>query len=108
VCSYVSLREGATLKVIELSKILEALNSHAPKGIGVFSLSKETKLAPQTLRKYLAKYTDYFVKLPNTQSYQINRFGKFKGSVDDILQHYEQEVESKKRNKWLFPVLGTL
>lgn len=90
------------MKISELTKILETLNSHAPKGVGVFSISKETSLDPQTLREYLAKYKDYFVKLPNEQSYQINRFGKFKGSVDDIIQHYENELDSKKSSSnWL-------
>jgi len=90
------------LKVLELSKILETLDSHAPKGVGVFSISKETCLDPQTLREYLSKYKDYFVKLPNEQSYQINRFGKFKGSVEEIIQYHEKELESvKSSSNWL-------
>ena len=90
------------MKVSELSKILATLNSHTPKGVGVFSISKETSLDPQTLRVYLSKYKDYFVQLPNEQSYQINRFGKFKGSVDEMIQHYEKELESQKpRSNWL-------
>jgi len=94
------------LKVSELSKILEALDSQAPKGVGVFSISKETTLDPQTLREYLSKYKDYFVQLPNEQSYQINRFGKFKGSVDEIIQHYEKELESQKSSSnWLLYLL---
>ncbi|OKY25236.1 hypothetical protein [Thalassotalea sp. PP2-459] len=94
------------MKVSELSKILETLNSHTPKGVGVFSISKETALDPQTLREYLSKYTDYFVQLPNEQSYQINRFGKFKGSIDDMIQHYEKELESQKPNSnWLLYLL---
>ena len=95
------------MKISELTKILETLDSRAPKGVGVFSISKETSLDPQTLRKYLAKYKDYFVKLPNEQSYQINRFGKFKGSVDDIIQHYEKELDSKKSSSnWLLYFLS--
>ena len=99
---YVTLKDGSILKVLELTKILETLDSHAPKGVGVFSISKETTLDPQTLREYLSKYKDYFVKLPNEQSYQINRFGKFKGSVEEIIQHHEKELEStKSSSNWL-------
>ena len=94
------------MKVSELSKILEALDSHTPKGVGVFSISKETTIDPQILREYLSKYKDYFVQLPNEQSYQINRFGKFKGSVDKIIQHYEKEIESQKSSSnWLLYLL---
>ena len=90
------------MKVCELTKILNALNSHAPKGVGVFSISKETSIDPQVLREYFSKYTDYFFQIPNEQSYQINRFGKFKGSVEEIIQDYEKELESaKSNNNWL-------
>jgi hypothetical protein len=98
--------DGSIFKVSELSKILATLNSHTPKGVGVFSLSKETRLDPQTLREYLSKYKDYFVQLPNEQSYQINRFGKLKGSVDEMIQHYEKELEaSQPSNNWLLYIL---
>jgi len=90
------------LKALELAKILETLDSHAPKGVGIFSISKETTLDPQTLREYLSKYKDYFVKLPNEQSYQINRFGKFEGSIEKIIQNHEKELEfTKNSTTWL-------
>lgn len=96
--------DGAILKVCELTKILNALNSHTPKGVGVFSISKETSLEPQNLRRYLSKYTDYFVQLPNEHLYQINRFGKFKGSIDEMIQDYEELLNSQKasNNRMLY------
>jgi len=92
------------LKVSELSKILEVLGSHAPKDVGVFSIANETGLAPQAIREYLSKYKDYFVQLPNEQSYQVNRFGKFGGCVDVMIQHYKKDQESQKfsSNWWLY------
>ena len=83
------------MTVSELSKILKSLNSHSPKGVGVFAVAKETGLAPQTIREYLSKYRDYFVSLPDEQTYQINRFGKFEGSIDEIIKHYEKTIKSK-------------
>jgi len=98
--------DGCILTTSELAKILEALQTSQPKGVGVFSISRVTKIDPQTIREYLSKYTDYFVQLPNEQSYQINRFGKFKGSVDAIIQHYEKELETKRSsNNWLIYLL---
>jgi len=90
------------LKIDELSQILTTLEAHAPKGVGVFTLAKATKITAFTLRKYLTKYSDYFVKLPEEQSYQINRFGQFKGSIEDMVQHYEKELADKKSsNNWI-------
>jgi len=94
------------LKLDDLSLILATLEAHAPKGVGIFTLAKETKLTAFTLRKYLAKYSDYFVKLPEEQSYQINRFGQFKGSTDEIIQHYEKTLADKKSgNNWIIYIL---
>jgi len=39
------------LKIDELSQILTTLEAHAPKGVGVFTLAKATKITAFTLRK---------------------------------------------------------
>lgn len=97
---------GSNLKSNELSKILVALHTNHPKGVGVFSISKQTNVAPKIIREYFSKYPDYFVQLPNERLFQINRFGKFKGSVGEILKHYERDLEAKKStSNWLVYLL---
>jgi hypothetical protein len=94
------------LKVSELSNTLELLKTNYPKGLGVFSISKEADIEPQTLREYRSKYNGYFVQLPNEQSYQINRFGKFKDSTQEMILDYENELKAKKSNSnWLLYLL---
>ena len=92
-----TLNEGTIfLKASELAKILHVLNSHSPQGVGVFCLARETSLEPHVLRQYLSKHTDYFVQLPNEQSYQINRFGECKGSIEAMVKNHEKALTSQK------------
>ena len=80
----------------ELHKILDVLEENYPNGVGIFSLSQKTNIEPQNLREYLAKYQDYFVSLAEKQSYGINRFGRFKGSLPDMLEDHKTYLKREK------------
>ncbi len=81
----------------ELRKILDLLENSKPGGLGELSIATLTEIKPQALRKYLKKYPDYFVQLPKSKAYVLNRFGKFKGSAENMLQHYKQQQENHVR-----------
>lgn len=86
------------MKVSELTKILTCLQSHAPQGVGVFTIANETSIAPQSIRRYLRDHKDYFVQLPKEQLFQVNRFGPFKGDVEQMVEHYESAIQKKQSN----------
>ncbi len=94
----------------ELEKILQVMILDKRKGIGVLSLSNLTGVSSVKLRAYLASNRDYFVKIPESKTYAINQFGKFKGSSSAILKDHEQRLSrSHYARFWLlyFVIIAT-
>ncbi|NRA85697.1 MAG: hypothetical protein HRU22_18550 [Gammaproteobacteria bacterium] len=92
----------------QLQLILNSINLASPKGVGIFALSKETAIDNQTLRNFLKNNPDYFVKLPKQSSYQLNRFGKFKGSVGLMLHDFNAKQQPQLlTNNWLLIIILT-
>ena len=85
----------------ELENILNVMESKKPKGIGVHSLSTHTGIDPQTLRKYLMKNNDYFVQLPESKTFTVNSYGKFKGSHSEILSFHEHASTKKPSSNFV-------
>ena len=78
----------------EFKSILIILEQHQPKGVGIFSLSKKTNIDANRLRKFLQGHDEYFVSLPESQTYGLNRFGQFKGITESMINHYQDELKS--------------
>ena len=89
------------MKVHELKSILTVLAPNKRRGLGVFTLAEQTDLKPATLRKYLNKHQNYFVKIPNSQLYTINRHGDGKGDITQISAHYNARLNKQKRDQYL-------
>lgn len=87
----------------ELKSILFILKNKTLKGVGIFTLSNETKIPPYDLRQYLSKYSDYFVNISDKHKFKINRFGRFKGDIDDILEFHQVELE-KESSKYFWVI----
>ena len=85
----------------ELENILDVMESKKPKGIGVRSLSTLTGIDPQSLRKYLIKNNDYFVQLPESKTFTVNRYGKFKGSHSEMLSFHKQSLTNKSSSNFV-------
>lgn len=85
----------------ELEKILQVMASDKRKGFGVFSLSNHTGISASKLRTYLASNRDYFVKIPETATYTINSFGKFKGCSLAMLKDHKQQLSRSRYSKLL-------
>ncbi|MBC3767114.1 hypothetical protein [Neptunicella marina] len=94
------------MKARELEKILSVLNTYSPKGVGIFTLAKETQIGPNNLRNFLTQYPEYFVQLPDEPLYQINRFGQFHGDKRLMLEyHQKQFCLPKAHSSWLLFML---
>lgn len=85
----------------ELASILEVLQENQPSGLGVFSLSEKTEIAPNKLRECIAKHPDFFVLLPEANTYAINRFGKYKGSIQKMRQQHDANISKKSSNDFV-------
>jgi len=92
----------------QLKQMLQTLKNQYPKGLSTFELSKKSTLSLQDTRKRLTQYDDYVVILNDGKGYQLNKFGKFKGDVDSMIEDYEQLIAPKESNNYLlWFMLGT-
>ncbi len=90
------------LQIEESKRVLYALEDAGPSGKGMMVLSNECGIDLEKLRDYLQAEQDYFVQLDGGPSYTLNRFGRFRGSVEAMVAHLrEQESEKKGRRQLL-------
>lgn len=85
-----------------MESILQVL-AQQPSGVGIFSIAKQTGIQPVQLRQYFTQHKNYFVQLPQSQRFTINRFADGKGATSTILTRYEKSIEKKKsENFWYY------
>lgn len=85
----------------ELAKIIECVTNSGAKGISLVSLASQSGIDLQSLNKYLTKHSDYFVQLPNSKRFKLNRFGRFKGDTSEMLKHHEQSLKTNQSSNFL-------
>ncbi|QBF82115.1 hypothetical protein EXU30_04895 [Shewanella maritima] len=90
----------------QLTAILQILEAEQPKGVGISNLSKKSGVESYHLRKYLAKYKDYFTQLPDSKAYTINNFGRFKGSSVAMIEHHKQQSEQNQSSNFSWYLLA--
>jgi hypothetical protein len=66
-------------------RVIESVANYGKSGCGIISLANETNIPQSTLRDFLSTNLDFFCKINSESKYAINSFGKYKGSVDDML-----------------------
>lgn len=91
----------SNLTECELEKILQVMSADKRKGFGVLSLSNLTGVSASRLRTYLASNQDYFVKIPETATYTINSFGKFKGCSLAMIKDHKQQLSRSRFSMFL-------
>lgn len=79
------------MEIEEARVIFNSISRCDKQGIGVITLSNETGIPQSTLRKYLLNHIAFFAKVGNSAKYTINRFSKYKGSVESMLIDLEKE-----------------
>lgn len=84
----------------ELTQIIACLEKSDTKGMSLVSLASASGIDSQSLYSYLSKYPDYFVQLPESKTYKINRFGRFKGDSAKILKHHEESLQNKRSSNF--------
>lgn len=90
------------MKKHELQSILQTLESHRHKGLGVYSISRQTDIKPSKLRQYFKANQNYFVQLTESRRYTINRFGEGKGNITKILEHFDTGLMKKNRDEFFY------
>lgn len=85
----------------EFTQILDCMEKPGPKGMSLASLAGESGIDIQSLKKYLAQFPDYFVQLPESRRYKVNRFGRFKGDVSRMLKNHEKTLQTKRSSYFL-------
>jgi predicted nucleic acid-binding Zn ribbon protein len=87
---------------------LEALDSHDDSGCGVITLSLETGISQQSLRKVFRKHKKYCISLNGISTFKLNKLTEENGSVDKMIRSIEQQkVEDRVSNALLLAfVLG--
>lgn len=85
----------------ELTQIMACMEKSGTRGISLVSLASASGIDSQTLHSYLSGYPDYFVQLPESKTFKINRFGRFKGDSAKILQHHEKSLQKKCSSNYL-------
>jgi hypothetical protein len=91
----------------ELAQIITCMEKSGTKGISLVALAHSSGIDSQSLHKYLSEYSDYFVQLPESKTYKINSFGRFKGDSAKILQHHEKSLKNQRvSNSFVFFILS--
>ncbi|MCH1926782.1 hypothetical protein L9G74_18030 [Shewanella sp. C32] len=87
----------------ELEQVLRVLHANSPKGVDLERLAKASDISVKRLQQFIKSHREYFVIMPDSDRYQINRFGQLKGNISAIVQHYQQRhVKSKKTGNWIW------
>ena len=83
----------------QTKQILETVASHGKSGCGIITLANETNISQSQLREFLDSNNDFFCQLNNKSTYALNAFGKYKGSVEAMLQSVSERNEKTKLNQ---------
>ena len=83
---------------MDTRKILEALASYGENGCGIISLSLDTGLNQQTLRRFLRKHKEYCVPLIGESKHRLNQLTEENDSVEKIIDSIEQQQAKEKVN----------
>ncbi|QSX33408.1 hypothetical protein JYB87_17085 [Shewanella avicenniae] len=99
------------LSVYEMEQLLKVLDANAEKGLSLAQLAATTDIPVSRLQQFTKAHREYFVIMPDSDSYQLNRFGQLKGNIDAMLRHYQQR-QTKKKTKpsswiWLAVIFTT-
>lgn len=78
----------------DAKRVINAVAKHGKSGCGIIFLGNENNIPQSILRDFLSKHLDFFCKINSESRYAINSFGKYKGSVDNMLR-----VLRKKQSK---------
>lgn len=89
------------MEIETATKILRKIESHGKSGCGVSSIASSTDVGPSEIREFLSEHPDMVIKSSTKPTYTINRFGPYKGSVDNML---DSMVKTSKTNHffWYF------
>lgn len=91
----------------ELEHVLRVLHANSSKGLSLQQLADTTEISVTRLQEFIKRHREYFVIMPDSDCYQINRFGQLKGDIAAMVQHYQQRSlkgKTKPRN-WLWLAL---
>lgn len=70
---------GPQNEMQNVNKKIAIINFLESNNRSVSELSRKTNLKPYQVRNFLNLEPDFFVKIPKTQQYTLNKFGKYKG-----------------------------
>jgi len=82
----------------ELLALAKALDGESPKGISLLRVATKSNVSIERVKELLTVHTDYFVNVGGKGVFALNRFGPFKGKIEEIEAAIEREaVAAEKR-----------
>lgn len=87
-------------------RVIESLANYGKSGCGIITLANETNIPQSTLRDFLSTNLDFFCKINSESKFAINSFGKYKGSVDDMLSALS--LQQNKSKIWGYYVVSII
>ncbi|WP_417763260.1 hypothetical protein [Shewanella sp.] len=86
----------------ELEQVLRVLHANSPKGVDLTRLAQASDISVKQLQQFIKSHREYFVIMPDSDRYQINRFGQLKGDIAAIVQHYQRRHVKSKTGGWIW------
>ena len=73
--------------------ILKAIESSGHMGSGILSIANKTKIHAAKVRQFLNENKDMVCHSRARHVYTLNRFGPYKGSVQDMLKAVQATID---------------
>jgi len=81
----------------EVLAIANALDGESSKGLALLSVATKSVLPIERVKNLLAFHTDYFVNVGGKDIFTLNRFGPFKGNIEEIAADIEREADAAEK-----------
>ena len=96
----------------EVMALVRAIAPSGRAGIELATLLARMRITATRTEKLMQKHADYFVRVGGEQKFTLNRFGRFDGSaeriIDDVQETYERHQKNMITILVLLAVIGVI
>ena len=92
----------------EADEVLALVRAIAPSGRAgteLATLVARVRITPTRAEKLMHKHADYFVRVGGEEKFTLNRFSRFDGSAERIIDDVQETYERHQKNRITILVL---